>query len=108
MFPGWPVLIGSEWQTDAGTSASAPLLASAFAVLSARERAAGQPPLGPVNGLLYYLARQDPGTLFDVVGGNNGWSPKVPPHQAAPGYDLATGLGVPRFGAIAEALPPPG
>lgn len=108
-FPGWPILIGTEWQTDAGTSASAPLLAGAFAVLSARERAAGQPPLGPVNGLLYYLDRQpDTNAFFDVVNGNNGYIPKVAPRQAGPGYDLATGLGVPRFGALAAALPPPG
>jgi kumamolisin len=108
MFPGWPILIGSEWQTDAGTSVSAPLLAGAFAVLSARERAAGQPPLGPVNGLLYYLERQDPAALFDVINGNNGYNPKAKPRQAGPGYDLASGLGVPRFGALANALPPPG
>jgi kumamolisin len=103
MLPGWPVVISRNWIEDAGTSAAAPLMAGAFAVLSARERAAGRAPLGPVNGLLY--ASQ--GQLFDVVSGDNGYSRRVPAHRAGPGYDLASGLGVPRFDALAAALPPP-
>ncbi|MDW5594913.1 S53 family peptidase [Conexibacter stalactiti] len=108
MLPGWPVNISTNWVQDAGTSASAPLLAGAFAALSARERAAGRPPLGPVNGLLYALAAQRPATLFDVVSGDNRYLAKVPGRRAAPGYDLASGLGVPRFDALATALPAPG
>lgn len=107
MLPGWPVVLAGNWIADAGTSASAPLLAGAFAAISARERAAGRPPLGPVNGLLYALARTTPGALFDVVAGANGYLGTVPGIAAAPGYDQASGLGVPRFDAIAAALPPP-
>src|SRR5262245_54933353 len=107
MLPGWPVVLAGNWVEDAGTSSSTPLPAGAFAVLSARERAAGRPPLGNVNGLLYSLARSAPGTVFDVVSGNNGYDPRVPPRSAAPGYDLASGLGVPRFDALAASLPPP-
>jgi hypothetical protein len=76
-------------------------------VLSARERAAGRPPLGPVNGLLYALEAGTPGTIFDVVSGANGYSRKVPGLRAGPGYDQASGLGVPRFDRLAAALPPP-
>ena len=47
MFPGWPVVIDENWVEDAGTSSSAPLVAGAVAAVSARERAAGRPPLGP-------------------------------------------------------------
>jgi kumamolisin len=104
MLPGWPVVISDNWVEDAGTSASAPLVAGAFAVLSARERAAGRPPLGPVNGLLYESAPQ---TVFDVVSGNNAYSRKVAGLTATPGYDRASGLGVPRFDVLAAALPPP-
>ena len=104
MLPGWPVVIASNWVEDAGTSASAPLVAGAFAVLSANERGAGRPPLGPVNGLVYALAPQ---TIFDVVSGNNGYSRKAPALSAGPGYDLASGLGVPRFDLLSGALPPP-
>jgi hypothetical protein len=31
----------------------------------------------------------------------------VPARNAAPGYDLASGLGVPRFDQLAAALPAP-
>jgi subtilase family serine protease len=107
MLPGWPVVLAGNWVEDAGTSASAPLVAGAFAVLSANERAAGRPPPGPVNGLLYELQGSAPGALFDVVSGNNGYDRRVRARSAAPGYDLASGLGVPRFDQLAAALPPP-
>ncbi len=105
MFPGWPVVIDENWVEDAGTSSSAPLVAGAVAAVSARERAAGRPPLGPVNGLLYALQSTTPGVLFDVVSGANGYDRRVPAFSAAPGYDLASGLGVPRFDRLAAALP---
>jgi kumamolisin len=104
MLPGWPVVIANNWVEDAGTSASAPLVAGAFAVLSARERSAGRPPLGPVNGLLYASPAQ---AVFDVVSGDNGYDRRVPANRAGPGYDLASGLGVPRLDALTAALPPP-
>lgn len=106
-FPAWPVVLAGNWVTDGGTSASSPLLAGAFAVLSARERAAGRAPLGPVNGLLYTLARSMPSTVFDVVSGANGYRRRVPAHSARPGYDLASGLGVPEFAQLAANLPKP-
>ncbi len=107
-FPGWPVVLGGNWISDGGTSASAPLVASAFAVLSRDLRHRHLPPVGPANGLLYYLARRSPATIYDVIRGNNGWSKKVPARHAHPGYDLASGLGVPRFAAIAGSVPRPG
>jgi kumamolisin len=107
MLPGWPVNLATNWVEDAGTSASSPLVAGAFAVLSARERAAGRPPLGPVNGLLYALRARAPQTLFDVVSGANGYLRKVPALRATPGFDRASGLGVPRFDRLARALPRP-
>ena len=105
MLPGWPVNIEANWITDAGTSASSPLVAAAFAVIGARQRAAGLPPLGPVNGLLYASA---PATRYDITSGDNGYTRRVPAHAARPGYDLASGLGVPEFARLAFAIPPPG
>lgn len=102
MLPGWPVAIAKDWLEDAGTSSSSPLVATAFAILSANERAAGRPPLGPVNGLMYAAP---PATVFDVVSGNNRYAANVPGLDAAPGYDQASGLGVPRFDVLAGALP---
>lgn len=104
-FPGYPVVIGTNWVTDAGTSAAAPLVAAAFAVIDARERALRKPSLGPVNGLLYYLYAHDRRALYDIVSGNNRYYSSVPGWRAHRGYDLASGLGVPRFARIAGALP---
>jgi kumamolisin len=108
MYPGWPVVLAGHWELDGGTSAAAPLMAGAFASISAQQRSALMPPLGPVNGLLYQLELTEPGTIYDVVQGNNAYDPKVPGYSAAPGYDLASGLGVPNFQALARALPLPG
>ncbi len=105
MLPGWPIVSAGHWIEDAGTSSAAPLLASAFAVINARLRAAHRPPLGPVNGLLYWLRRHRPGTIFDIVSGNNRYTRKVPGHRAKRGYDLASGVGVPRFDRLIRALP---
>jgi hypothetical protein len=106
LLPGWPVALGDNWIEVGGTSAASPLMASALAVVSARERAAGRPALGPASGLLYSLWRTNPGLFFDIVSGNNGFDPKVPGINAVPGYDMASGLGVPRFDLLAAALPP--
>ncbi|MGO9906726.1 MAG: hypothetical protein ACLP4R_12915 [Solirubrobacteraceae bacterium] len=107
-FPGWPVVLGGNWVTDGGTSGSAPLVATAMAILAADQQQRHQPPVGPSDGLFYYLARTVPANIWDVVSGNNSYLPKVPAFQAKPGYDLASGLGVPQFAALAASLPAPG
>ncbi len=107
ILPGWPTVFGGEWSAVGGTSSATPLVASAFAILDARERTVGAPRLGPPNGLLYSLD-SNPGTVFDVTSGNTQVSPKVPGRQAGPGYDLATGIGVLQFTQLATAVPPPG
>ena len=108
MLPGWPVSFAGNWVEDSGTSAASPLVAGGFAVLIANERAAGRPPLGPVNGLLYRLRATRPASFFDVVSGQNRFTARVPGISAAPGYDRASGLGVPRFDQLGAALPAPG
>jgi kumamolisin len=105
MFPGWPVVLAGNWELDGGTSASTPLVAAAFAVLSSDERRALRPPLGPVNGLLYTLRTAVPGTIYDVVSGSNRYYRKIAGYSARPGYDLASGLGVPQLAQIANVLP---
>jgi hypothetical protein len=66
------------------------------------------PPVGPADGLFYYLARCRPGALWDVVKGNNSFFKKVPARHARPGYDLASGLGVPQFAQVAQLIPSAG
>jgi hypothetical protein len=106
-FPGWPVVLNGYWESDAGTSGAAPLVASAMAILSADQRRRGLPAIGPADGLLYHLAAYAPQTIYDVTRGNNGYLKKVPARHATRGYDLASGLGVPDFSRVAAALPPP-
>ena len=107
-FPGWPVVLGGHWTVDAGTSAATPLVAAAMAVVSADLQRQHLPPVGPADGLFYYLARCRPGALWDVVKGNNGFFRTVPARYAKPGYDLASGLGVPQFAHVAQLIPSPG
>jgi subtilase family serine protease len=107
-FPGWPVVLGGHWTVDGGTSAAAPLVAAAMAVVSVDLQRQTLPPVGPADGLFYYLARCQPGALWDVIEGNNGYSRKVPARYAKPGYDLASGLGVPQFAQVARLIPSPG
>ncbi len=104
-FPGWPVVLAGHWEVDGGTSATAPLMAGAFALLDAAQRARGRPRLGPVNGLLYRLHATSPRIFFDVVSGANGYTRRVRAWRARPGYDLASGLGVPQFARLARAIP---
>ena len=93
---------------DGGTSAAAPLVAAAMAVISANLRRHHLPPIGPADGLFYYLARTQPSTLWDVIHGSNGFYPSIPADYAKRGYDLASGLGVPQFAQIAQQIPLPG
>lgn len=105
---GGGVVMSGYWEQDAGTSAAAPLVASAMAVLSADQRRRHRSPIGPANGLLYYLDGYSPTSIYDVTKGANGYLPEVPPRRAHRGYDLASGLGVPNFVSVAAALPSPG
>jgi subtilase family serine protease len=104
-YPGWPVVLAGNWVTDAGTSASTPLIATAMAILSADQQHQGRPPMGPADGLFYQLAQTAPATFWDVVSGSNRYLSRVRGFQAKPGYDLASGLGVPQFAALASSLP---
>jgi len=88
-----------------GTSASAPSLAGILAILNQYQVSKNfqrQPGLGNINPQLYRLAQSTPSAFHDIATGDN----LVPCVQgsadcvtgffganAAPGYDLATGLG---------------
>jgi kumamolisin len=106
--PGWPVVFARRWVVDGGTSAATPVIASSMAVLSADQRRRGRPPIGPADGLFYDLDKRSPETFRDIVKGDNHFRKHVAGFRAKRGYDLATGLGVPRFAALASRLPAPG
>ena len=78
MLPGYPIIANGQWILDGGTSAAAPLAAAAFSTISARLHATGEPPIGPVNGLVYWLERHNPSALYDVISGNNRYDRHAP------------------------------
>jgi subtilase family serine protease len=102
--PGWPVVLNDTLQTVGGTSGSTPFTAAATALVDSSERTAGRPRVGLANGWFYQAATAQPSTFFDVTSGGNDIA-GVGCCQAAVGYDLASGLGVPNWAALPAALP---
>jgi subtilase family serine protease len=102
--PGWPVVLDGALQPVGGTSGATPLVAAATSLVAGSERQAGRPPLGLVNPWLYGPAAR--GAFFDVVTGSNDLA-GVGCCTAAPGYDPASGLGVPDWTALPGTLPAP-
>ena len=105
--PGWPDVINSKLQTVGGTSGTTPLVAAATALVDAAQQKAGRPPIGLANGWFYRAAKSQPASFFDITKGSNDLS-GVGCCQAAVGYDLASGLGVPNWAVLPGLLPPPG
>ena len=70
-----------------GTSVSAPIIASVYALAGNHDSYNGQP-------LPYSLGRQG-ANLFDVTPGRNGSCRRTYLCTARPGYDGPTGLGTP-------------
>ena len=106
---GWPLAVptesgGATIVPIGGTSASTPFVAANFALIAARERAAGRPPLGFVNPWLYALGARGQG-FYDIAGSNNQTNPQTPCCVATRGFDQASGLGAPRFVDIAARIP---
>jgi kumamolisin len=108
--PGTAIYLGGEILGPAGgTSQASPLVATGFAMLSARLRAAGEAPLGFVNPWLYRLARTQPASFYDITVGDNQYPVEYAPGslnipaccQAFPGYDMASGIGAPLFDRLA-------
>jgi subtilase family serine protease len=84
------------WYPTCGTSESSPLFAGIVALAAQH---AGHP-LGLINPALYFMAESHAPGLVDVTHGDNtvsfrqgGRSVTVPGFSAAPGYDLASGVG---------------
>jgi subtilase family serine protease len=94
---------GSGWMVYGGTSASAPIIASVYAL-------AGTPGAVDYPAAYPYAA---PGNLFDVTSGSNG-ACGGPMCDAGTGWDGPTGLGTPNgvgaftSGAPRRPAPPPG
>ncbi len=109
----------NPWLPVGGTSAGTPLLAGGMAILDQDLRTHGLQDLGLANPLLYKVDRSafGPLSISDVTQGDNDLGPYLPAGKmralgcctAAPGYDLATGLGTVNlagFAAFALKLQP--
>jgi kumamolisin len=89
------------WFGIGGTSLSSPL----WSALIADRDGFWHGRIGNVNPLLYFLYRTDYHGYFNDITGfgqttnNNGLFPTTP------GYDLATGIGTPKMGAIISGIP---
>jgi tRNA (cmo5U34)-methyltransferase len=104
--PGWPVFFNGNLDTVGGPSGSSPFIAAATALVDAQQRSHAAPRVGLANGWFYHAAR-DPASFYDVMHGQNGFQP-LSCCTASPGYDLASGLGVPNWSVLPSQLPAPG
>jgi len=93
------------WQGIGGTSAAAPVWASVIALINASHACAGAM-VGLANPALYRAAASGYAQDFnDVTGGNNDFTgSNGGRYAAAPGFDMASGLGTPNAGALEGSL----
>ena len=119
---GYRLIVNGQWIGYAGgTSMAAPIWATVIAIANARRLANGQPPVGFVNPLIYYLSRTSPdrgdhAVLRDITHGNSDIEFRVvsgqgrTDHHTLSGYcaksqwDPVTGLGVPHVKNLTDAL----
>ncbi len=85
-----------------GTSASTPLLAAAVLRINAERLAAGRKPVGFLNPLLYGPLAAG---IQDITQGNNDIFGNGICCTAGPGFDMASGLGVPNINAWPALIP---
>jgi len=109
---GYIVYTGGSWTLYGGTSGAAPLTAAGFALINQALVARVGHRLGFTNPSLYRILTNAPNVYHDVTSGNNcAQGPDCTNagnvYPATAGYDLATGVGTPKIGAIANYLAPP-
>merc|ERR1711998_477846 len=94
----WQVRLGGRWEGMAGTSSSAPFVASLIAKLNAKRLAAGLGTMGFLNPWLYSAVKTS-GALFDVTEGYNSARSEggAGIFHCAKGWDPVTGLRTPNY-----------
>jgi tripeptidyl-peptidase-1 len=100
--PGYFTMTNGNITTSEGTSAAAPLLASAVLRINAERLAAGRTPVGYLNPLLYGPLSAG---IRDITVGTNDIFGTGVCCTAGPGYDMASGLGAPDIGSWPALIP---
>lgn len=100
--PGYFMVSDGSATNAEGTSASAPVLASAVLRMNAERMAAGRRPIGYLSPLLYGPLA---GAIQDVTAGNTDIFQNGYCCTAGPGYDMASGLGAPNIGSWPALIP---
>jgi YVTN family beta-propeller protein len=95
---------GGTWGALGGTSAATPLWAALIALVDSSPACAGTS-VGFANPALYRAAGRSESTYFnDITTGTNDFDTRTGLYPAGTGYDMASGLGTPNAGALANAL----
>ena len=99
-FNGAVVILGGAQEAYGGTSWSSPTWAGFCALLNQTRANAGLPSLGLLGPDLYPFLGT--GNFRDITAGTNAFGGIG--YNAGPGYDLATGIGVPNVQTLAQTL----
>jgi len=97
------ILNGTQWVVG-GTSWSSPCWAAFNALFNQTRANVGLPPIGLLTPYLYPLLGTS--NFRDITAGNNNFQGGAG-YNAAAGYDLTTGLGVPNVQMLAQTLVTP-
>jgi len=92
---GGVVIYNGAQDVYGGTSLSSPIWAGFCALINQARTSRGLSPLGLLGPRIYPLLGT--GNFRDITSGSNGYS-------AGPGFDMATGLGVPVIQTLAQSL----
>jgi len=106
---GYVVFAGGSVNLIGGTSAAAPTWAALLAQAESGAACKAHGALGDINPALYSIAAGSSGAsaFSDVATGSNDWARSGYAgglYQAGVGYDLATGLGTPKFAGLSSQL----
>ena len=93
---GCYVYFKGKAEQDGGTSISTPMWAGLCALINQGRASRGLSPVSGLNSALYPLLGTT--ALRDITTGNNGL------YSCTAGFDLVTGLGVPRFNVLSQRL----
>ncbi len=115
----WTFYISGAWVKGVGTSVATPLWAAGIVLVNQYDISHGGARVGFANPALYRVLNNNrlwAIAFHDVTAGDNCFDPSSTcgtpnnpssKYPATPQYDLASGIGSPNFGNLAQVLLPP-